>query len=135
MPSFKPFISIFLFASLCTRVCRAEDTGHTSILVQAPIIGSDVVHLKGGGMVRGVLVERIPDDHATVLLPSGQSVVLPWAAIERFEVMPPTIVEPPRAPAPSSAPVSPPPPPAPPPQFTGPTVHVHIDANRPVELF
>ena len=133
MPSFKPLFFAFLGASLCTGVCRAEDTGHTSVVVNAPVIGSDVVYLKGGGMVRGVLVERLPNDHATVLLPSGQSVVLPWASIDRFEVMPPTIVEPP----PQSAHAHAPPLslPTPPPQFTGPMVHVHIDANREVDLF
>jgi hypothetical protein len=48
-------------------------------------VGSDVVYLKGGGMIRGSLVEAIPSDHATVELATGQTAVIPWDRIARID--------------------------------------------------
>jgi hypothetical protein len=47
--------------------------------------GSDVVVLKEGGMIRGTLLEVIPNDHATVQLATGQSAVIQWDHIERID--------------------------------------------------
>jgi hypothetical protein len=63
--------------------------------VNVPRVGSDVVYLKGGGMIRGNLVEALPNDHATVELATGQSAVIPWERIERIDrgvtgALPPT---------------------------------------------
>src|SRR5439155_16237620 len=49
--------------------------------IVAPV-GSDVVHLKDGGMIRGVLIEAIPKDHATVQLGTGQNAIIPWHLID-----------------------------------------------------
>jgi hypothetical protein len=89
-------------------------------------LGSDVVYLKGGGMIRGNLVEAIPNDHATVELVSGQSAVIPWDRIERIDrggaATPPA---PTYYPAPGAAT-------AVPPHSLGPTAAVHVESDTPV---
>jgi hypothetical protein len=87
-------------------------------------IGSDFVYLKGGGIIRGTLIEAIPNDHATVELATGQSAVIPWARIERIDrnggSSPP--------PAPLPQPVVPPAP------KERPSAVVHIESDTPVTL-
>jgi hypothetical protein len=89
----------------------------------------DTVVLKNGGMIRGTLVEVLPNDHATVQLPSGQSAIIQWAEIHHIE----------RGGAPTAAPSVPPqgglvPLPATTAPVTGPTVLVHIETQRRVTL-
>jgi hypothetical protein len=89
-------------------------------------VGADVVYLKGGGMIRGTLIEAIPNDHATVDLgTTGQTAVIPWDRIERIDRGGVAPSAPPRAAA-----ISPPPPP---PGPEGSAV-VHIEADVPVAL-
>ncbi len=47
--------------------------------------GNDVVILKGGGMLRGKLLEVIPNDHATISLATGQNAIVQWSRIDRIE--------------------------------------------------
>lgn len=47
--------------------------------------GNDVIVLKGGGMLRGRLIEVIPNDHATISLPTGQNAIVEWSRIDRIE--------------------------------------------------
>jgi hypothetical protein len=89
----------------------------------------DTVVLKNGGMIRGTLVEVLPNDHATVQLPSGQSAIVQWGEIHHIERgAAPTAVTPPPGATPmqkmpnATAPMS------------GPTVLVHIETGRPVTL-
>jgi hypothetical protein len=88
----------------------------------------DTVVLKNGGMIRGTLVEVLPNDHATVQLPSGQSAIIQWGEIHHIA----RGGAPTPAPGPSNAP------PAPMPNATapmsGPTVLVHIETQRRVTL-
>src|SRR5215472_339579 len=66
--------------------------------------GGDTIFLKGGGMIRGRLVEIIPNDHATIALSTGQTAIVEWGRIERIEqqqapqpapvvVPPPTVIK------------------------------------------
>jgi hypothetical protein len=88
----------------------------------APEVGNDVVYLKGGGLIRGSLVEAIPNDHATVQLASGQSAVIPWDRVDRIDrggaaapgfYAPPAVV---------------------PMAMLGPKANVHVDADQAVVL-
>jgi LPXTG-motif cell wall-anchored protein len=47
--------------------------------------GGDAVYLKGGGMIRGTLLEMLPNDHATIQLSNGQNAIVPWNRIEHIE--------------------------------------------------
>ena len=47
--------------------------------------GNDVVVLKSGGMVRGTLIEILPNDHATVTLATGQNAIIQWDHIHHIE--------------------------------------------------
>jgi hypothetical protein len=47
--------------------------------------GGDAVYLKGGGVIRGTLLEMLPNDHATILLPTGQSARVEWNRIDHIE--------------------------------------------------
>jgi hypothetical protein len=78
-------------------------------------------------MIRGTLIEAIPNDHATVELATGQSAVIPWDRVDRIDrgsssTPPPSL--------PSSPPFYgqriPPPP-------TG-SAYVHIESDQPVVL-
>ncbi len=89
----------------------------------------DTVVLKNGGMLRGTLVEVLPNDHATVQLPSGQSAIVQWAEIHHIERG--------GAPAaatavPAGAPIQKMPNSTAP--MSGPTVLVHIETSRPITL-
>jgi hypothetical protein len=85
-------------------------------------IGNDFVYLKGGGIIRGTLIEAIPNDHATVELVTGQSAVIPWDRIERID----------RGASPTPAPRQvAPPAPAPP---SRPSAVVHVESDTPVTL-
>ena len=46
--------------------------------------GGDVVYLKGGGMLRGTLLEEIPGDHVSVELAPGQLAQVPWDRVQRI---------------------------------------------------
>jgi hypothetical protein len=91
--------------------------------------GNDVIVLKGGGMLRGRIIEIIPNDHATIALATGQNAIVEWGRIDRIEQQP-------------SAPPPPPPPPGsivvvgPPPAPEGPQgkVWVHIESGHELVL-
>jgi hypothetical protein len=51
----------------------------------APVGPGDSVYLRGGGVMRGSLVELLPNDHVTLLLPTGQTARIDWARIEHIE--------------------------------------------------
>jgi hypothetical protein len=87
-------------------------------------VGNDLVYLKGGGIIRGTLIEAIPNDHATVELATGQSAVIPWDRIERID----------RSGASSPAPAPVPPPVVAPPRSSGGSAVVHIESDAPVIL-
>ncbi len=93
---------------------------------QAPVVvgntgGTDTVYLKGGGMIRGHLVEVIPNDHATIALPTGQTAIVEWSRIDRIEQQqaPPNVVVQSGTPAPSAPRGS---------------VWVHIETDREIVL-
>lgn len=99
-----------------------------------PSAGTDIIHLKNGGMLRGTIVDAIPGSHARIQLPTGEIAMVQWSEIARIEngARPPT-----PTPEPPSTAWKPPPPPPPtpgPPPITGPTLLVHIDSPRPVRL-
>jgi hypothetical protein len=81
-------------------------------------VGGDIVYLKDGGMIRGTLLEAIPDDHATVQLATGQSAIIPWVRVARID----------RSKAPSAAPG------VPAPSSPEPAAIVHVNADRQVVL-
>jgi hypothetical protein len=75
-------------------------------------VGTDSVYLKGGGLIRGSLIEAFPNDHATVELADGQTAVIPWERIERIDrggvtAAPVAPIAPPPSAAPSLAAPSP----------------------------
>jgi hypothetical protein len=70
----------------------------------APVAAPDIIRTKNGGMLRGTIVEKVPNDHVEILLPTGQSRTVPMADVEYAG---PTAGDPanaPQAPAPSPSP-------------------------------
>jgi hypothetical protein len=84
--------------------------------------GDDVVYLTDGGMLRGTLLEILPNDHATLQLANGQTATIEWSHIARIEQRGRPATPPQPAPAPAPAPVP-----------AG-TAFVHIESERPVQL-
>jgi len=96
--------------------------------------GKDVIHLKNGGMLRGTIIDAIPNSHARIQLPTGEIATVQWSEIARIESGDQKPAPPPPEP-PSTAWKPPPPPPeVKPPPLTGPKLLVHIDSSRPVRL-
>jgi hypothetical protein len=85
----------------------------------APQPGGDVIHLKDGGMLRGTLIEAIPNDHATIQLATGSSAIVAWEKIARIERSSPAVAA--AAAVPTAAVVT-----------QG--VFVHIESDRTVTL-
>jgi hypothetical protein len=91
-------------------------------------MGADVVILRNGGMIRGTLIELIPNDHATVQMANGQSAIIQWGEIHHIERGMPAPPPPPAVyPQPGL-------PPAAPKILSGPAAFVHIESTRPVQV-
>jgi hypothetical protein len=92
---------------------------------RAPSVGQDVIYMKNGGILRGTIIDAIPDAQARIQLATGEIATVPWQAIDRIE----------HGAAPSGRPAPPSPIPAPPspvppqPRVFAPSamVWVHID--------
>ncbi len=101
----------------------ADDTDDTAQAAEAV----DTVNLKNGGMIRGTLVEVVPDVSVTILsAASGERKTFPWTEVAGIERASDT----PRAPAPAPAP--------PPEPYAGPGApRLHIEPTRDtrVDLF
>jgi hypothetical protein len=99
---------------------------------QAPLrAGSDVIYLKGGGILRGTIVDAIPNAQARIQLATGEIATVPWQQIDKIEQSrqgPPAATTPP-----APAPTQPPAPPAPPPPPSA-IVPVHVDGPDGAEL-
>ena len=76
--------------------------------------GDDVIHMKNGGLMRGTMIEVIPDVQARMQLVTGEIATVPWQQIDRIEHGGAP------SPAPAPAPASKPPP----------EVWVHVDAPQ-----
>jgi hypothetical protein len=65
----------------------APPTGYSPGYAQPAARGGtgDTVFLKDGGLLRGTLIEMLPDDHATLQLPTGQTATIEWGRIDHIE--------------------------------------------------
>ena len=102
---------------------------------RAPVVGQDVIYMKNGGILRGTIIDAIPDAQARIQLATGEIATVPWQAIDRIEhgnngsrpgAPPPPL---PGPPPPIHGPVNSPPPP-PRPIASGPMVWVHIEGGE-----
>lgn len=86
-------------------------------------VGSDVIYLKNGGMLRGSIIDVIPNSHARIQLSAtGEIVTVQWSEINRIENAA-------RGPAPAG-----PAAPAAPAVKRVPAILVHIESPRKVRL-
>jgi hypothetical protein len=109
--------------------------GYTPGYAAAPAAGrgaiGDTVFLKDGGLMRGTLIEMLPNDHVTIELPTGQTTVVEWGRIDHIErgsLAPPPVAarrEPgfPRAPRHGRVPTG-----------VEPTVTVHVEGDSGIVL-
>ena len=51
----------------------------------AQAVGQDVIYMKNGGILRGTIIDAIPDAQARIQLATGEIATVPWPAIERIE--------------------------------------------------
>jgi hypothetical protein len=52
---------------------------------RAPSVGQDVIYMKNGGILRGTIIDAIPDAQARIQLATGEIATVPWQAIDRIE--------------------------------------------------
>ena len=52
---------------------------------RAPAVGQDVIYMKNGGILRGTIIDAIPDAQARIQLATGEIATVPWQAIDRIE--------------------------------------------------
>ncbi|HEY1694582.1 MAG TPA: hypothetical protein VGG39_20570 [Polyangiaceae bacterium] len=85
-------------------------------------VGADVVFLKNGGVLRGTVVDAIPDSQVRIQLATGEIATIPWGAMARLEY--------------GKASGGQPPPPPPPPPAGGPagTVVLHVEGADDAEV-
>ncbi len=69
--------------------------------------GDDVVHTKNGGLLRGTIIEVLPDVQARIQLATGEVATVPWSQVDRIEHMAaPSAAASPAAPPADAAPKS-----------------------------
>lgn len=99
----------------------------------APTAGDDRVVLKNGGMLRGQIVESMPDSHVTILV-AGETRRVEWSEVEQVE-MGHFTEAPPSTPAQAPAPALAPGPSKVAPSVGRPLVHMEVKPNaKPVQL-
>jgi hypothetical protein len=117
-----------LFASLaCTgaaTTARAQSAEPTP--APSPLAGQDVITIKGGGILRGTIIDALPGAPARIQLATGEIATVAAADILRIEHAGATI-----GPAKPAPPASPPPSS---PQPSGHMVWVHLDASGDARL-
>lgn len=52
---------------------------------RAPSVGQDVIYMKNGGILRGTIIDAIPDAQARIQLATGEIATVPWQAIDRID--------------------------------------------------
>src|ERR1019366_7133309 len=52
---------------------------------RSPVVGQDVIYMKNGGILRGTIIDAIPDAQARIQLATGEIATVPWQAIDRIE--------------------------------------------------
>jgi hypothetical protein len=70
----------------------------------APVVGRDVIYLKNGGLLRGTLIDVIPNSHARMQLETGEIATVQWSEINRIDHANAAQVEAPPTPQPSAPP-------------------------------
>lgn len=89
--------------------------------------GQDVIFLKNGGVLRGSIIDAIPDAQARIQLATGEVATVAWPAIARIEYGKAAAPRPP-------PPVTVPGPDGLPTTATGPTVLVHVEGAEDGEV-
>lgn len=90
MPSFTARIVGVLVATSLSLPARARGVEPASpaadadeVGAEAPALGDDEVLLRGGGMVRGTVVEVVPDGHVTIVVGgTHERRTIPWAEVD-----------------------------------------------------
>lgn len=124
-------------AAVCVLVsaatARADDTPAPAEPTVAPppvppaaSKGTDTIYLKNGGIVRGTIVEAIPDRPARIQLVTGEIWSIGWTYVDHVVVGSGASSAPPASAGPSA-----PPGPAVP---SGPMVRLHVESPRKVEI-
>jgi hypothetical protein len=85
--------------------------------------GNDIIYLKNGGILRGTIIDAIPNAHARIRLPTGEIATVRWDEVQKI------VHGGARPPQGNGAPPQTPAPPPP----TG-NVFVHIDSGGTVQL-
>jgi hypothetical protein len=88
---------------------------------RGPNVGQDVIYMKNGGILRGTIIDAIPNSQARIQLATGEIATVPWQEIARIEHGETSRPAPP-LPAPGSQPLPPQPP-----ASSSATVWVHLD--------
>ena len=73
------------FAQDPAPVSPAPASPAAAVAVQARGAAGDVIDLKNGGVLRGTLIDAVPNSYARIQLVTGQVATVPWQDIQRIE--------------------------------------------------
>ena len=90
--------------------------------------GTDSIVLKDGSVLRGTLSEIAPGDHATIVLPNGQSAIVKWGYVDHIDRNG-VAAQMPARPATPNVVIAPTPGATPTPAASAGKVHVHIETD------
>ena len=116
-------IAVALALGIARPALADGEAPPAGVIVSAPVgnvKADDTVYLKDGGVVRGALVDAVPGRPVQIQLVTGEIWSIAWTYIDHV--------------VPASAAVSPPKPAAAAAFPSGPTVRLHVEAPRNVEI-
>jgi hypothetical protein len=79
LPKLRRTLALVVGASLAVSVTLPSVPAAAQT---APAPPPDIIRTKDGGMLRGTIVEKVPNDHVEILLPNGQSRTVPMADVD-----------------------------------------------------
>lgn len=83
-------VHVAMVASTSAALAQGQGSAIPALPAPAPGLpprpaGDDVIHMKNGGLMRGTMIEVIPDVQARMQLVTGEIATVPWQQIDRIE--------------------------------------------------
>jgi hypothetical protein len=78
-------VHVSLVAATSASFAQSQASGPAAAATRPA--GDDIVHTKNGGLLRGTIIEVLPDVQARIQLATGEIATVPWSQVDRIEHM------------------------------------------------